>query len=148
MRIHPYLNFDGDCKTAFEFYARTFGGKIEAMQTHGDSPMKAHTPREHHDRILHARLTIGDAVIMGSDSPPDRHETPQGGLGDNRRREARRRGAHLQGAVREGARANADAADVLGTVRHDDRSVRDAVDGELRRGDVIGGERRELRSRG
>jgi len=78
MRIHPYLNFDGDCRAAFELYARTLGGKLEAMQAHGGSPMKDHTPPEWHDKILHARLTVGDAVIMGSDAPPEHHEKPQG----------------------------------------------------------------------
>jgi PhnB protein len=78
IQINPYLNFNGQCRAAFEFYASCLGGKIEMMQAHGDSPMKDQTPREWHDRILHARLTAGDAVLMGSDQPPGQEETAQG----------------------------------------------------------------------
>jgi PhnB protein len=35
-------------------------------------------PSEWGDRIMHARLQVGDAVLMGSDSPPDRAESPKG----------------------------------------------------------------------
>ena len=78
MRIDPYLNFDGNCRDAFRFYERVLGGKIEMMQTHGDSPMKDQTPREWHDKVLHARLTVGNAALMGSDAPPAMREKPQG----------------------------------------------------------------------
>ena len=78
MRANPYLMFNGDCREAFEFYARSLGGRIEMMQTHGDSPAKGHTPPDWHDKVLHARLTAGDVVLMGSDAPPGRKETPQG----------------------------------------------------------------------
>jgi PhnB protein len=30
------------------------------------------------DKIIHARIRIGDTILMGSDSPPDRFEQPQG----------------------------------------------------------------------
>jgi PhnB protein len=78
MRTNPYLMFDGQCKTAFEFYAKCLGGRIEMMQTHGESPAKDHTPREWHDKIIHARLTAEDVVLMGSDAPPGHQEKPQG----------------------------------------------------------------------
>ncbi len=78
MRTTPYLMFNGDCKEAFEYYATSLGGTIEMMQTHGDSPAKAHTPPEWHDKIIHARLTAGDIVLMGSDAPPAHQEKPQG----------------------------------------------------------------------
>ena len=78
MQFNAYLNFDGDCRAAFTFYQQVLGGVILTMQTHGDSPMAAHTPPQWHDRILHARLVIGDQALLGSDSPPDQHATPQG----------------------------------------------------------------------
>jgi PhnB protein len=31
-----------------------------------------------HDRILHARLVVGDQLLMASDSPPEYYEKPQG----------------------------------------------------------------------
>jgi PhnB protein len=78
MRVNPYLVFDGQCEAAFKFYADCLGGKIEAMLTHGGSPAEAHVPPEWRDKILHARLTVGQDVLMGSDAPPGRFEPPKG----------------------------------------------------------------------
>lgn len=77
MQVHPYLNFNGDCAEAFRFYERLLGGTLE-MQTHGESPIAGDVPSEWHDRILHARMTVGDTVLMASDSPPEYYEKPQG----------------------------------------------------------------------
>lgn len=78
MQVNPYLNFDGQCAAAFRFYAQAFGGTLEALMTHGESPAAAQLPPEWHDRITHARLVIGDTVLMGSDSPPGKHVPAQG----------------------------------------------------------------------
>lgn len=78
MQVTPYLNFDGQCAAAFRFYEQLLGGRLEAMMTHGDSPIAEEVPPEWHDRILHARLALRDQVLMGSDSPPGFHERPQG----------------------------------------------------------------------
>ncbi len=78
MQFYPYLNFDGDCQAAFRFYEGVLGGKIEAMTTHGDSPIADQVPPSWHDRVLHARLVVGDAVLMASDSPPEHYEKPGG----------------------------------------------------------------------
>ena len=40
--------------------------------------MAEHIPAERRDKILHARLAIGDGVLMGSDAPPDHYEEPKG----------------------------------------------------------------------
>ena len=78
MLLQPYLNFDGDCEAAFRFYAEVLGGRIETMMTHRDSPVAADTPVEWQDKILHAYLTVGDAVLMASDAPPGMYSRPQG----------------------------------------------------------------------
>jgi PhnB protein len=62
MRFIPYLNFNGQCEAAFKFYAQVFGGKIEMMMSHGDSPIAEHVPPELHKTIMHARLSVGDQV--------------------------------------------------------------------------------------
>lgn len=76
MRIVPYLNFNGDCREAFTFYHEVLGGDIEAMIDHTQMPMEGAGP-EWNDKILHARLVVGDQVLMGSDSPPDWYAPPQ-----------------------------------------------------------------------
>jgi PhnB protein len=78
MQLNPYLNFDGQCAEAFRFYEQLLGGKIETMLTRGESPVAGEVPAAWHDRILHARLTVGDQVLMGSDGPPGEYEKPQG----------------------------------------------------------------------
>lgn len=78
MHVSPYLTFDGQCEAAFRFYAECLGGTIEVMQPHGDSPLAAETPPGWRDRILHARLALGGAVLMGSDTPPGAYARPQG----------------------------------------------------------------------
>src|SRR4051812_25227821 len=78
MQLTPYLNFNGRCEEAFKLYEKVLGGKITTMQTHGDSPMKEHTPPDWHKAILHACLVAGDQVLMGSDAPPQHYEQPKG----------------------------------------------------------------------
>ena len=77
MDIQPYLTFNGKCAEAFRFYAKTLGGKLE-MMTNGESPVADQTPPDQRDRILHANLRVGDAVVMGSDAPPQYFSKPEG----------------------------------------------------------------------
>lgn len=78
MQLNPYLMFDGNCEAAITFYAELFGGKVEMMLRHAGSPAEAQTPKEWLEKILHARLSIGDQLIMASDAPPGHFQKPQG----------------------------------------------------------------------
>jgi PhnB protein len=78
MQLNPYLNFDGRCEAAFKFYEKVLGGKIVAMMTFGETPMKDQMPAEWHGKIAHARLTVGDEVLMGGDPPPQHYQPPKG----------------------------------------------------------------------
>jgi PhnB protein len=78
MQLNPYLSFDGRCEAAFKFYEKTLGGKIVAMMTYAETPMKDQTPAEQQGKIAHARLTIGDEVLMGGDAPANCYEPPKG----------------------------------------------------------------------
>lgn len=78
MQVNPYLVFNGECEAAFEFYAECLGGKIEAMMPHRGTPVEQHVAAESQDKILHARLKVGDSVLMGSDTLPGRYEEPKG----------------------------------------------------------------------
>jgi PhnB protein len=78
MQSNTYLFFDGECKAAFKFYEQCLGGKIGDMMTYGDGPISEEIPSEQRDRIMHANLTVGGMVLMGSDTPPDGFEKPQG----------------------------------------------------------------------
>jgi PhnB protein len=78
MRLNPYLMFDGKCEAAFRFYEQALGGTIVAMMTYADTPAAEHTSPEARGKIIHARLAVGDTVLMGSDAPIERYEKMQG----------------------------------------------------------------------
>lgn len=78
MQLNPYLSFDGRCEAAFKFYEKALGGKIVAMMTFAETPMKDQMPADQQGMIVHARLTVGDQVLMGSDAPPERYEPAKG----------------------------------------------------------------------
>jgi PhnB protein len=78
MQLNTYLNFNGNCEAAFRFYEKSFGGKIEAMMTHEGTPMASHVAPEWRNKIIHARMKVGDVVLMGSDAPTEHFQQPQG----------------------------------------------------------------------
>jgi PhnB protein len=78
VQLNPYLTFNGQCEAAFKFYEKVLGGKIEAMIPHAGTPAEDHVPSDWRDKIIHARLVVGDKVLMGSDAPPERYEPEKG----------------------------------------------------------------------
>jgi PhnB protein len=78
MQIDPHLGFSGNCEEAFNFYEKTFGGKIEFKMTYGESPMAAQTDPELRNKIMHMSMRIGDRILMGADAPPQHQSKPQG----------------------------------------------------------------------
>lgn len=78
MELNTYLHFNGNCGEALKFYEQNLGGQIVMRQTFGDSPAGAQTPPAMKDKIIHARIKIGDTILMASDTPPERFSKPQG----------------------------------------------------------------------
>lgn len=76
--LNPYLHFNGQCEEAFNFYAKVLGGKIVAMMPYKGTPAEEQTPAERLNKIIHARLMVGDKLLMGSDAPPERFDQPKG----------------------------------------------------------------------
>ena len=71
MKINAYLTFNGNCEEAFRVYERVLRGKIEAMFPFEGTPAGAHVPADHRKKIMHAKLAVGDQVLMASDCTPD-----------------------------------------------------------------------------
>ncbi len=67
MRYVPYLSFNGNCREAFEFYAKVFDGEIKGMFTHADAPSTEEIPAELHGRIMNAYMVADGAELMGAD---------------------------------------------------------------------------------
>lgn len=80
-KIHAYLNFNGNCASAFEFYAQVFEIKSMGTYFYGDIPMgETPIPESAKGKIMHTALALNeDQMIMGSDVIPDFGHTYQEG---------------------------------------------------------------------
>ncbi|MFW6254554.1 MAG: VOC family protein [Chitinivibrionales bacterium] len=69
IRVHPYLNFDGTCEEAFNFYRSVFGGEFSSLMRYNEMPpSESPMPEDTGELIMHMSLPIGDGtVLMGSD---------------------------------------------------------------------------------
>lgn len=68
IKINPYLNFDGTCEEAFNFYKSVFGGEFTYFSKIGEIS-DVSFPEEDKDLIMHVSLPLGENVLMGSDVP-------------------------------------------------------------------------------
>jgi PhnB protein len=69
MKLDIYLNYAGNCAQAFRFYEQHLGGRITMMMTHDQQPNQPSVPADRKKAILHARIEIGETVLMGADIP-------------------------------------------------------------------------------
>jgi PhnB protein len=74
MKLYTYLNYGGNCRQAFEFYEEHLGGKIAFVTTHGEQPDASKVPPGWEKAVLHARIELGDTILLGADIPPDRFQ--------------------------------------------------------------------------
>ncbi|MDQ6827887.1 MAG: VOC family protein [Gemmatimonadota bacterium] len=74
MKLYTYLNYGGNCRQAFEFYAEHLGGKITMLTTHGEQPDASKVPPNWKDAVLHARIELGETTVLGADIPPERFQ--------------------------------------------------------------------------
>ena len=68
MQLDIYVNYHGTCEEAFRFYERHLGGRITGLVRHREQP-NPNIPPDWNDKILHARILIGETVLMGADIP-------------------------------------------------------------------------------
>jgi PhnB protein len=68
MRLDVYVNYRGSCEEAFRFYEKHLGGRITGLVRHGE-PSNPGIPADWKEKVLHARIEIGGAVVMGADIP-------------------------------------------------------------------------------
>jgi PhnB protein len=73
MQLNAYIMFDGNCRQAFEFYAKALGAKITMLTTYGEMPPGSGTEQFSEadgKRIVHVRLERDGWVLMGCDTHP------------------------------------------------------------------------------
>jgi PhnB protein len=70
--INVYLNFNGNCAEAFDFYKSVFGGEFSYVGKFGEMPPQEGmppVPDDMKDKIMHVGLPIStETVLMGSDT--------------------------------------------------------------------------------
>lgn len=71
MNIKPYLDFDGRCQEAIEFYQKAAGAEVLVMMRYSDAPPGAcgdgQFPESMQNKVMHATLKFGDSELMMSD---------------------------------------------------------------------------------
>lgn len=76
--VNAYLNFNGQCEEAFNFYRSVFGGDFPMVSKFGDMPPQegmAPMSEELKNRVMHITLPISEeTILMGSDTMPGIHD--------------------------------------------------------------------------
>ena len=70
MQVQPYLFFDGRCEEAVEFYRSALGAEVVMLMRFKDSPESpppGMVPPGGENKIMHAALRVGDAMVLASD---------------------------------------------------------------------------------
>ena len=66
--ITAYVNYNGTCEEAFNFYASIFTGSSLNFDRFSSMPNADQMPESDQNKIMHAALTLGNqGLIMGSD---------------------------------------------------------------------------------
>lgn len=66
---NTYLNFNGNCEEAFDFYKSVFGGEFTYIGRFGEMPESEEykVPEADRNKVMHVSLPIGKSILMGSD---------------------------------------------------------------------------------
>ena len=67
MFVQPYLNFDGRCDEAIEFYKKAIDAKVDMLMRFKEAPDQSMVTPESKDKVMHAALRAGDTQLLVSD---------------------------------------------------------------------------------
>lgn len=68
MQVQPYLNFDGRCEEAIEFYRKALGAEVAALMRFGESPEPCPgMPPGTEKKVMHSMFRVGETMVMASD---------------------------------------------------------------------------------
>jgi len=72
MPVQIYVNFNGNCREAIEFYTDVFGAEKPKIMLFGDAPSQGGYPltEETKNMVMHATLDIKGSTVMFSDILP------------------------------------------------------------------------------
>src|ERR1700722_1957663 len=70
MQVQPYLNFDGRCEEAVEFYRRSLDAEVLLLLRYQDSPepcAPGMVPPGGENKVMHTSFRGGETTVMASD---------------------------------------------------------------------------------
>lgn len=67
MQIQPYLFFDGRCDEAIAFYQSALGAEVKMLMRFKQAPEPGMVTPGSEDKVMHARMDIGDTTVLLSD---------------------------------------------------------------------------------
>ncbi len=78
MQVQPYLDFNGRCEEAVEFYRRALGAEVLSLHRFKDSPDPNMNSPATADKIMHVSLRVGENTVMASDGHCNGQQSFQG----------------------------------------------------------------------
>ncbi|HLO90007.1 MAG: VOC family protein [Chloroflexota bacterium] len=70
VKVHPYVNFKGNCEEAFNFYKSILGGEFSYVGRYKDIPGDQKPDAKDENKIMHIGLPLAEGtILMGSDIP-------------------------------------------------------------------------------
>ena len=70
MEAQTYLDFEGRCQEALDYYQRTLGAQVVMTMRHGEAPQQAPPgalPPGAESKIMHAAFRLGDTLVLATD---------------------------------------------------------------------------------
>jgi PhnB protein len=67
MQVQPYLAFEGRCDEAIDFYKKAIGAEVQMLMRFKDAPDPSMVTPQNKDKVMHAALRAGDAMLLMSD---------------------------------------------------------------------------------
>ena len=73
MQIELFLNFNGNCREALDFYSKIFKSEVHNLMTYAEAPPMSGYPvtDENKDKIMYAGIPADGMTLMFMDLPED-----------------------------------------------------------------------------
>lgn len=71
MQLEIFINFDGDCREAADFYAKVFNSEVKNLMTYEQAPPDPsyQLPEADKGKVMYADIQIGNFTVMLMDMP-------------------------------------------------------------------------------
>jgi PhnB protein len=67
MQVQPYLNFNGRCEEALDFYRRALAAEVTMLMRFKESPDPAMVTPGSENKVMHSSFRVGETIVGASD---------------------------------------------------------------------------------